>query len=96
MAGRGPKLVHRPELVTLDDGRYLVHCPDCLAGSDEPTPIGIGLPVSGKVSALGMLRNHLGPAARRMASPVLPALPPGATKRPANATPRLTPTSRTA
>jgi hypothetical protein len=76
-----PKLVHRPELVTRSDGRYEVECKDCRARSDEPVPIGIGLPISSKVLALEMIRNHVGPAAWAIASQVLPAPHPAATRR---------------
>ena len=76
MAGGRPKLVHRPELVTRSDGRYEIRCEDCRVRTDEPVPIGIGLPVSSRVLAVEMLRNHVGPAARRTASQLLPAPPP--------------------
>ena len=97
MAGAaGPKLVHRPELVTRSDGRYQVECKDCRARSDETVPIGIGLPVSSKVVALEMLRNHVGPAAWRAATQVLPAPPPAATERGAEMGRRVHPACRTA
>ena len=78
--GSRPKLVHRPELVTRSDGRYEIRCSDCRGRSDEPVPIGIGLPVSSRVLALEMLRNHVGPAAWRTASHILPEPPRAATK----------------
>src|SRR5271167_4293243 len=82
MAGGGrPKLVHRPELVTRGDGRYEVRCDDCHGRSHEPVPIGIGLPLSSEILALEMLRNHVGPAAWRTASQILPERPGAATKR---------------
>ena len=87
--GSRPKLVHRPELVTRSDGRYEVRCSDCRGRSDEPVPIGIGLPVSSKVLALEMLRNHVGPAAWRTASQILPEPPRAVTKHGADTAPPL-------
>ena len=94
--GSRPKLVHRPELVTRSDGRYEVERKDCRARSDEAVPIGIGLPVSSRVLALEMLRNHVGPAAWRTATQVLPAPPPAATKHSADVGRMVHPASRTA
>lgn len=97
MTGRPrPKLMHRPDLVTRRDGRYEVECRDCRARSDEPVPIGIGLPVSSRVMALEVLRNHVGPAAWRSGSQVLPAPLPAATKRSADVGRMVGPASRTA
>jgi len=97
MAGGGrPKLVHRPELVTRGDGRFEVQCRDCRARSDEAVPIGIGLPMSSRVLALEMLRNHVGPSAWRTASQALPAPAPTRAKRNADDTRTVTPASRTA
>ena len=97
MAGVGrPKLVHRPELVTRSDGRYEVECKDGRARSDEAVPIGIALPVSSTVVALEMLRNHVGPAAWRAATQVLPAPPAAATERGAEVGRRVHGASRTA
>jgi hypothetical protein len=87
--GSRPKLVHRPELLTRSDGRYEVRCSDCRRRPDEPVPIGIGLPVSSRVLALEMLRNHVGPAAWSTASQILPEPPRAATKRGAEPAPPL-------
>src|ERR1700677_3786808 len=78
--GAKPKLVHRPELVARNNRRYEVRCNDCRGRADERVPIGIGLPVSSKVLALEMLRNHVGPAAWRTASQILPEPPRAVTK----------------
>jgi hypothetical protein len=94
--GRRPKLVHRPELVARDDGRFEVRCDDCRSRTDEPVPIGIGLPVSSRVLAVEMLRNHVGPAARRTASEVLPAQPRAVAARPAEVAPVVRPATRSA
>jgi hypothetical protein len=73
MPGYGrPQLVHSPHLVARSDGRYEVHCQNCRSRAEEAIPIGIGLPVASRIEALEMLRNHLGPAARRTGSQVLP------------------------
>ena len=102
MAGGGrPKLVRRPELVTRSDGRYEVRCDDCRGRSDERVPIGIGLPMSSRILALEMLRNHVGPATWRTASqilpePSLPATKLGDPERGTDLRPMVNPSSRTA
>ena len=94
--GVKPRLVHRPELVTRSDGRYEVRCNDCRSRTDELVPIGIGLPISSKVLALEMLRNHVGPAARRAASELLPAAPRAVTEHGQDPRGMVNPASRTA
>src|ERR1700744_4456683 len=74
MPGYGrPKLVHSPYLVARSDGRYEGQCRDCRARAEEAIPIGIGLPVASRIEALEILRNHLGPVARRTGSQIFPA-----------------------
>jgi hypothetical protein len=47
---------HRPWLVQLPDGRWEVRCGECL----QPTPIGIGLPVTNRLEAERIFANHAG------------------------------------
>ena len=60
-SGRTPLLpehLHHPKLMCRADGRYEVRCPRCAEVPHHDPPIGIGLPVSNRAEAEGMVANH--------------------------------------
>jgi hypothetical protein len=53
-----PKVQHRPELVHRHDGRYEIRCRECERMVLEARPIGIGLPITSRLEAESIVRNH--------------------------------------
>jgi hypothetical protein len=49
---------HRPRLVSLKDGRYVVRCPQCDLRNGQAAPAGIGEPISNWLEAEAILRSH--------------------------------------
>ena len=56
VANRKPQ--HSPELVNRPDGRYEIRCPECERMVGEARPVGIGLPITGRLEAEAIVRNH--------------------------------------
>ena len=53
-----PKVQHSPELVHRPDGRDEIRCPECERMVGEARPIGIGSPITGRLEAESIVRNH--------------------------------------
>lgn len=54
---------HSPRLVNRPDGRFEIRCPQCERMVADGRPIGIGMPITNRVEAESIARNHAGRAA---------------------------------
>jgi hypothetical protein len=54
-----PQVRHRPQLIFRADGRYEVRCPRCATVPHQDPAIGIGVPITNRDEAEGMVTNHL-------------------------------------
>ena len=55
---------HAPVLIRRADGRFQVQCACCEESGD--TPIGIGIPITSRLVAESIVRNHAGPSSRAL------------------------------
>jgi hypothetical protein len=50
--------VHDPTIIHRHDGRWEIRCPECQRSHGEPTPLGIGMPITGEFEARCIKENH--------------------------------------
>ncbi len=51
---------HNPIVVQRSDGRWELHCPECMEIAGTTVPIGIDLPVESEEVAELLRENHIG------------------------------------
>jgi hypothetical protein len=56
------RVLHKPSLGRLKDGRWVVRCPQCRVTSDQMPPVGIDVPIVNRHEAEWIIGNHTGRA----------------------------------
>jgi hypothetical protein len=50
---------HDPKVSQRNDGSWIVNCSECLRSPDDEWPMGIGMPLSSRLTAERLKANHM-------------------------------------